>query len=242
MRFVLAGFLVLAALVMVFHVERLAPVPGAVARWTWRVCHRVLPFQARAAYAAECIAKAEKERDALRHDVSRTAVELDDVTTHLRDTRKAAEEALCRIQEISAGSDQEDRDRLASELAGFRRIEARLEELRRRQTQLADALAQMEDAEDALDTRISQLTHRLRAVEVENRRHGALELAMAREPGQTGCLRTATDTINRLEFDERVREDLHQRYGEAAVPPTVQRPDPSAQAEFLLDRYGAWLQ
>ena len=248
MRYVLAAGLVVAALIMVFHVERIIPVPGAVARWSWTVCRRVLPFQAKAAYAAECIGRAEKERNALRRDISQTAVQLDDVTSRIEETEEDARNRLRRVREALHSDGDDGRGLLSAEVAAFRRAEAHLAHLKKQDAHLSRALKDMEAAEGKLNGEIAELTCRLRATEVENRRHDALELAMAAHPEGSGLgqggnpVRHAAETVGRLEFDERVREDLHQRYGQATDPCPARSADPSAEAEALMDQYGSWLQ
>lgn len=245
MKYVFATALVIAALVMVFHADKIIPIPGAVYHWTIENGGRYLPFSTKVAYATACLDESRQARNDLRYKVSETAVRTADIE---KESRNLDGERRARLQKIRFLSEHPDRttpEDMERHVKAFRRANDQYVRLSNLQTQHVAAVRALAHAEEAASDKINELDDRLKLVQVEHLRHDALDMASADPDGQckTGPgipVRHGSKVITKLEFDERVREDLYNRFGTGASPDCQPESelDPFVNAQAVLTQYG----
>ena len=241
MKYVFASVLVIAALVIVFHADKVIPIPRAAYHWAMESGGKMLPFSAKAAYASSCLDESRQARNEVRYKISETAVRTEDLRKEagrLDQERRARLVKLRHLTEHPAGVSQEDLDR---QVRAFRRANDQFARVSNLQTQHVSAVKSLMCAETKATDKIDEMDDRLKLVHVEHLRHDALDLASA-DPdgcgsrGPAAAIRQGNQVVTRLEFDERVREDLNHRFPSAAEDDmqSYRDTDPAIEAQVLL--------
>ena len=241
MKYVFAAVLVIAALVMVFHADKVIPIPRTAYHWAMESGGKMLPFSAKVAYASACLDESCQARSDVRYKISETAVRTEDLkkeAVHLDQERRARLARLRHLTEHPDGVSQEELDR---QVRAFRRANDQFARVSNLQTQHVSAVKSLMCAEAKATDRIDEMDDRLKLVQVEHLRHDALDLASA-DPdgygsrGPAAAIRQGNKVVTRLEFDERVREDLNHRFPSAAEDDrqNYRDTDPMTEAQLLL--------
>ncbi len=241
MKYVFASVLVIAALVMVFHADKVIPIPRAAYHWAVENGGKVLPFSAKMAYASSCLDESRQARNDVRYKIAETAVRTEDLRKEedrLDQERRSRLFKLRHLTEHPGGVSQEELDR---HVRAFRRANDQYARVSNLKTQHVSAVKSLMFAETKATDKIDEMDDRLKLVQVEHLRHDALDLASA-DPdgygsrGPAAAIRQGSQVITRLEFDERVREDLNHRFPSAAEDDSLiyRDIDPARQAQILL--------
>jgi hypothetical protein len=248
MKYVFASVLVIAALVMVFHADKVIPIPRAAYHWAVENGGRVLPFSAKAAYASSCLEESRQARNDVRYKVSEVAVRTEDLkkeAVRLDQERRVRLLKLRHLTEQPGGASQEEMDR---QVRAFRRANDQFVRVCNLQTQHVSAVKSLMCAEAKATDRINEMDDRLKLVQVEHLRHDAMDMASA-DPdgyasrGPAAAIRQGNKVITKLEFDERVREDLTHRFPSAMEEEcqNMREADPALQAQAILAEHAALL-
>ena len=241
MKYVFAAVLVIAALVMVFHAEKFIPIPRAAYDWAVEHGGRMLPFSAKVAYASSCVEESRQARNDVRYQVAEVAVRTEDLkkeALRLDQERRVRLLRLRQLMEHPGEASQEDLDR---QVRAFRRADDQFARVSNLQTQHVLAVKALMCAEAKATDRINEMDDRLKLVQVDHLRHDALDMASA-DPdsysarGPAATIRQGNKVIAKLEFDERVREDLGHRFPSATEEDCQNRQDtdPALQAQAIL--------
>lgn len=241
MKYLLAGLLVVAALVLVFHADRIIPIPDALGAWAIDHGGRHLPFSIKLAYASACLDRAVAERDNLRLRLSEAAVRTEDLYRDMARLDAARRQHVAAVQFLSTQDCPQQQADLVLQTAAFRSVQDRFAATGTLHTQHVAAVAALVQAEALVNRRIAQLEDRLRLIDLDHARHDALDLASGLASAGCGSparpVEHAERTVTRLEFDERVREDLLARFGPITSDPWLAT-DPAEDAACILRDYG----
>ena len=217
MKYLFASGLVISALITVFGIHRFIPIPRAVAGWVMDAGGELIPFSAKTAYVDANLEKSKEKRNEVRYKVSGTAVRLDGLSQEIQRLEEARSELLHEIDRmVDAGISDADPG-LQIRLRSFKQINTRLDRLSTVYTRNASALEALEDAEGQPSDTINDLRERLEMVKLDHLRIDALEMTGSGEggydpSGPATYIRQSDEIISDLEFDERVRADLYNRY------------------------------
>lgn len=241
MKYVFASLLVIAALVMVFHADKIIPVPRAVYHWTMDAGGKVLPFSAKVAYASSCLDEARQARNDLRYKISETAVRTDDLKKEAARLDLERRAQLAKLRQLSEHPEGVTRDDLDRQVRAFHRADNQFARVCSLQTQHVAAVTTLMSAEAKTTDKLAEMQDRLKVVQVEHLRHDALDMASA-DPdgyaprGPAATMRQGSKVLTGLEFDERVREDVGHRFPSAADDDVQSYPDsdPATEAQVLL--------
>jgi phage shock protein A len=219
MKYVFASVLVLLALVLVFHPETAISVPRTVARVITGSVAKHMPFSVKTEYVASCMDGLRDERDAVRYQVSDTAVNIREVEKRIADLEAQRAKSLARIQRLVAMGDAVPKEQLAREVTRFDQIQAKLTHGRSLHNQMAGTLKSLARAEGDVSDKVGQMADRLEMVKLDHTHNNARELAAKlTDPEYHGYKSVGThcaEVIGKMEHEERVREDMYQRYGPA---------------------------
>jgi hypothetical protein len=240
-KYVFASVLVIVALVMVFHADKIIPIPRTAYHWAMENGGRMLPFSAKVAYASACMDESLQARNEVRYKISETAVRTEDLrkeSARLDQERRVRLAKLRQLTEHPEGVSQEDLDR---QVRAFRRAQDQFARVSNLQTQHVTAVKSLMCAEAKTTDKINEMDDRLKLVQIEHLRHDALDMASA-DPdgygsrGPAAAIRQGNSVVTRLEFDERVREDLNHRFPSAAEDDmqSYRDTDPAIEAQVLL--------
>ena len=222
MKYVFASVLVLLALVLVFHPEKAISVPRTVARVITASMAKHMPFSVKSEYAASCMEGLAEERDQVRYQVSDTAVNTRELEQRIADLQVQRGKALGRLQRLVAMGDAAPKEQLAREVTRFDQIEAKLVHSRNLHDQMVGTLKSLAHAESEVTDKVGQMADRLEMVKLDNAHNNARDLAAKlTDPNYPGYRSVGThcaEVIGRMEHDERVRDDIYQRYGPGSDP------------------------
>lgn len=245
MKYLFASGLVFAALVMVFHVERVIPIPRTACLWAMGRVRHWLPFEAKTAYAESCLAQSRQEQFRVRYAISDAAVRLAALDAGLASVQ---DERLARLQRIDylVQNGMTNSPELSVQVQAFQHARLRYDRLAEQRASLSASMQALESAESKADANINQLSHRLVLVKNEHQRHNALAMA---SDGSSGYgiqgpavyVRQGESAVSAMEFDERVRDDYYLRYEVQPDADSSRLPIP-AQAQAILADNSDWLR
>lgn len=217
MKYVFASVLVLLALVMVFHPEKAISVPRTVARVITASMAKHMPFSVKSEYAASCLDGLREDRDGVRYQVSDTAVNIRELEQRIADLHVQRGKALGRLQRLVAMGNAAPKEQLAREVTRFDQIEAKLVHSQNLHDQMAGTLKSLAHAESQVTDKVGQMADRLEMVKLDHTHNNARDLAAKlTDPNYPGYRSVGThcaEIVGKMEHDERVREDIYQRYG-----------------------------
>ncbi len=241
MKYVFASALVIAALVLVFHADKVIPIPRAAYHWAVEQGDRMLPFSAKVAYASSCLDESRQARNEVRYKISETAVRTEDLRKEADRLDQERRARLFKLRYLTEHPDRVSQEELDRQVRAFRRVNDQFARVSNLKTQHVSAVRSMMCAEVKATDRLDEMNDRLKLVQVEHLRHDALDLASA-DPdgygsrGPAAAIRQGNQVVTRLEFDERVREDLNHRFPSAAEDDSLsyRDTDPALEAQTLL--------
>lgn len=220
MKYVFASVLVLLALLIVFHPEKAISVPRTVARVVTASMAKHMPFSVKSEYAASCLDGLAEERDQVRYHVSDTAVNTRELEQRIADLQIQRGKSLGRLQRLVAMGDAAPKEQLAREATRFDQIEAKLIHSQNLHDQMIGTLKSLAHAESEVTDKVGQMADRLEMVKLDNAHNNARDLAAKlTDPDYPGYRSVGThcaEVIGTMEHNERVREDMYQRYGPAS--------------------------
>ena len=241
MRYVFATVLVLAALVMVFHPEKIIPIPKAAYDWAVENGGKLMPFSSKLAYASSCVDESRQARNDLRFKISETAVRTEDIkkeSVRLDQERRAR---LLKLRYLTEHPDGVSQDELDRQVRAFRRADDQFARVCALRTQHVAAVHSLMSAEAKTTDKINEMNDRLKLVQVDHLRHDALDMASADPDGNSSrgpaaVIRQGNKVLTALEFDERVREDLGHRFPSATEDDiqSIRDTTPAQEAQVLL--------
>jgi hypothetical protein len=217
MKYVFAAALVIAALVMVFHADKVIPIPRTIYHWAVETGGRYLPFSAKVAYATACLDESREARNQVRYSISETAVRTEDLRKEAVRLDQERRACLAKLRYLTEHPERVSEDDLSRQVRAFRRANDQFTRVCCLQTQHVAAVTSLMHAEAETTDKLNEMEDRLKLVQVDHLRHDALDMASA-DPdgyctrGPAATIRHGSKVLTRLEFDERVREDLGHRF------------------------------
>lgn len=237
MKHLIATILVIVALVTVFDVHKLIPVPRAVGSIVSGSLSKHLPFGAKAAYVESCMADLNSERDQVRYAVSDASVRLHNLDSRIEALNQQQTEYRAAIRDLIDMGEGADSVALARAVARHDHVQAEINRFNELRSRLADTASSLELAETRVSSGIREFDDRLKTVTLDHEHNNARELASqladASYPGRFSQTRQCDELLDSLEHSERVREDMHTRYGYESSDP-LQHPDPTERAREIL--------
>ena len=248
MKYVFASVLVIAALVVVFHAEKVIPVPRAVYHWAVENGGRLLPFSAKVAYASSCLDEARQARNEVRYKISETAVRTEDLGKDADRLDRERRARLATLRQLTERPNAIGTEELDRHVKAFQRSDERYANVCNLQTQHLAAVKSLMFAEAKTTDTIDEMDDRLKLVQIERLRHDALDMASF-DPngyparGPAAAIRQGNKVLSYMEFDERVREDLGYRFPFAAEDDSQcdRDTDPLVEARMLLAEHSGLL-
>jgi hypothetical protein len=225
---------------MVFNVEKIIPVPKAVGNWVMDAGNQFMPFSAKTAYAAACISESRQEHQKVRLAVSETAVRMEDMRRQMTDLDAKRRARLREIARLSAAGCTNNNPALEVHMRAFNQSNDRFRQMSDLHARHGSALVALDSAEKKVADGIIDMEGRLELVKIEHTRHNALDMVTT-DPNGLGAagpasrLKMGNRVVSKLEFDERVREDMNQRYfadQTLGMPP--EETNTLAKAQMLL--------
>jgi len=235
MKYAFATILVILALVCVFHPESAKAMPRAVSGLLTRVFTEYMPFGAKAEYAEACVEQLRESRSKIRHEVCRTAVGIRELDSDIATLHHRRVATLQRIQALMNAPDKATDVNLARVVSLYDRLDELLAQKQQLRARVATTLASLEGAESEVGVKVDSMADRLELVKLDHAHNNARELAADLTdpdyPGRSSTGAHCAEVIEHLERDERVREDMHDRYG---PEPDALLVDPRSRAEAIL--------
>lgn len=242
MKYVLAFTLTMAALVMVFGIQKLIPVPSAFGRLVSSGIGENMPFGVQTAYAKSCIAELESDHGHVQFAVADAAVKLDELDAQIQSLKLERDHSTARIRTLLAQKHGEASEaQLERELSRHDRLEWKIAKAEEARAPLQDTLALLEGAESDISKEVWMINDRLTMLEMDHAFNDARELASDLQgdsstrtnSGASHC----NDVLKKLETRERIREELQERFGadanELGIEPKV---DPWTRAREIVRR------
>ncbi|VGO13692.1 hypothetical protein PDESU_02249 [Pontiella desulfatans] len=238
MKYIIATALVVLALVTVFDAHKLIPIPRAVGSIVNGSLSKHLPFGAKVAYAESCMADLNRERDQVRYAVSDASVRLRILDGRIETLKRRQSECRTAIRDLVDMGESTAPDSLARTVERYDHLLAEIDRLHHLRNRLADTASSLELAETQVSADLRELDNRLKIVAIDHEHNDARELASqlagtSSYPDQFNRARQCADLLDTLEHRERIREDLHSRYGYESID-LMQRPNPAERAREIL--------
>lgn len=238
MKYLLATALVVVALVTVFDAHKLIPIPRAVGSFVSGSLSKHLPFGAKVAYAESCMEDLNRERDEVRYAASDASVRLRVLDSRIEVLKRQQSKCRSTIRDLVDMEDDVAPDSLSRAVERHDHLLAEINRLCELRNRLADTASSLELAESQVSGDIRELDDRLKMVAIDHENNDARELASqlagtSSYPDQFSQARQCADLLEKLEHQERVREDLHSRYGYESID-QMQLPNPAERAQEIL--------
>ena len=224
MKYVFASILVLLALVVVFNVEKVIPIPRAIGSVMNSAAAKRMPFGIQVAYAESCVSGLEGEQDRVRYAVSDATVRLNELDHRVVSLREARDQSVTRLEFMLDSQGGVSEKAVAKEVTRHDNLQWRITNAQGTRDQLGTTLESLEAAEGSVSLKLTQLNDRLDIVQLDhennNARELAAELADSTYPGRRSQASHGAKVIEHMEHKERVREETHRRYGPTSADST----------------------
>jgi len=241
MKYVFASILVLLALVAVFNVEKVIPIPRAIGSVMNSAVAKHMPFGIQVAYAESCVSGLEGEQDRVRYAVSDTTVRLNECDRRVVSLREARDRSVTRLKAMVDSQGSVSQEALGKEVARHDELQWKLTHTKETRDRFGTTLESLESAEGDVSQKLTQFNDRLEIVlldhEHNNARELAAELADSAYPGKRNQASHGAKVIEHMERKERIREELHRRY--APIDEISELPaDPIERAREIVNASG----
>ena len=241
MKYVFASILVLVALVSVFHVEKVIPIPRAIGGVMNATVAKRMPFGIQAAYAESCVSGLEERQDRIRYSVSDATVRLRSLDRRITGLRQARDQSVTRLKAMVESQGDVSEEAVGMQVTRHDNLQWQLTHAQEMRDRLGTTLESLELAEGDVSQNLTELNDRLGVVQLDhennNARELAAELADSAYPGKRSRASHGAKVIEHMEHKERVREEIHHRYG--PTPGDDSRapvPDPWGRAREITDK------
>ena len=216
MKYVFAAALVLVALVSVFHVEKVIPIPRAIGGVMNATIAKRMPFGIQTAYAESCISGLESDQDRVRYAVADATVRLGEFDRRIANLQAARDQSVTRIKDMVDRREEVSQDVVGKELTRHDELQWKLTQTMETRERLSATVDSLESAEGNVSERVTELTDRLDIVQLDhehnNARTLAAELTDSAYPGRRSQASHGAKVIEHMEHKERVREEVYRRY------------------------------
>lgn len=237
MKCLFAAALVVIALVAVFDVHKLVPIPRAMGSVVGGSLSKHLPFGLQRAYMESCMANMSRERDQVRYALSDTSVRLRSLDSRIEDLKRQQNVCRAMIHDLVSRGEGGDSTALSRAVKRHDHIQSEIYRTTELRNRLADTAFSLELAENRVSTGIRKLDDRLDMVALDHERNNARELdsqlADVSYPGRFSRARQCAELLDKLEHRERIREDMLDRYGPESLN-SLQTPNPAERAREIL--------
>ena len=217
MKYVFASILVLVALVTVFHVEKVIPIPRAIGGVMNSTIAKRMPFGIQAAYAESCVSGLEGQQDRTRYAVSDATVRLRSLDRRIIGLCEARDQSVTRLKAMVTRQGDVSEEAVGKEVTRHDDLQWKLTHAQETRNRLGTTLESLESAEGDVSQNLTELNDRLDIVQLDhehnNARELAAELAESTYPGKRSRASHGAKVIEHMEHKERVREEIHHRYG-----------------------------
>ena len=241
MKYVFASILVLVALVTVFHVEKVIPIPRAIGGVMNSTIAKCMPFGIQAAYAESCVSGLEGQQDRTRYAVSDATVKLRELDRRIAGLREARDQSVTRLKAMVKNQGAGSEEAVGMEVARHDDLQWKLTHAQETRNRIGSTLESLESAEGRMSQNLTELNDRLDIVQLDHEHNNARELAAElvdssylgkRSRGTHGA-----KVIEHMEHKERVREEIHHRYGPTPGDDSqIQASDPWERAKEIADK------
>ena len=239
MKYVFATLLVILALILVFHLERIVPMPRALGTVMSSTLGPHIPFAFKAAYADSCVAGIEAKQGRVQYAVSESAVRIRELDKQIESWRHQLDRSVARLRVLVNQSAELAADAIGREVQRHDDLQWKITQAQALRKRLEDTVKSLEQAEGKTSQKVVELRSRLEMVKLDHERNNAQDLAIEAHNDALAGRRTWTslgaETIQALEHQERTREEWQRRYGaESMVAPDLSKADPLARANEIL--------
>lgn len=216
MKYLFATILVVVALVTVFNLEAVIPMPRALGALMNTTVAKHMPFKVKEEYARSCVAGLESEQDRVRYAVSDVSVRIATLNSQIAQLDTAVSSSANSIGEMVKKPDEISQEAVAREVARHEDLQWKLTHAMELRDRLAATLSSLETAEHQTARGLQHLTRRLDVVRLDHECNDARALASefvdSTYPGRNGGASHCDKVLDHMEHTERVREELHRRY------------------------------
>lgn len=238
MKYAFAALLVILALVLVFHFERILPVPRALGAVMSSSLGPHIPFGVKAAYAESCISGIQEKQQRVQYAVSESAVRVRELDRQIESWRRQLGSSVARLRFLVNQRPEASPDIIGREVQRHDDLQWKVTQAETLRKRLEDTVKSLEEAEGKASQKVVQLRSRLEMVTWDHERNNAQDLAIELHNDSISARRTWTslgaETIQALEHHERTREEWQRRYGTESLSDGFERPDPIARAYEIL--------
>lgn len=216
MKYLFAAILVVTALVTVFNLEAVIPIPRALGSLMNTAVAKHMPFEVQEAYARSCVAGLESDQDRVRYAVSDTSVRVAALDSQIAELQTVVSGSADRIGEMVAEPNDVSQDAVAREVSRHDNLQWKLTHTKALRDRVAETLDSLESAEHQTSQGLEHMTRRLDVVRLDHECNDALSLAAefahSSYPGRRIPASHCNKVLDHMEHSERVREELHRRY------------------------------
>ena len=239
MKYVFATFLVVLALILVFHIEKIVPMPRALGTIMTSTLGPRIPFAVKAAYAESCIAGIEAKQERVQYAVSGSAVRIQEFDRQIESWSRQLHRSVARLRVLVNQSSEVTSDTIGREVQRHDDLEWKITQAQALRKRLEDTIKSLEEAEGKASHKVVDLRGRLEMVKLDHERNNAQDLAIEAHNDSLSGRRTWTalgsETIQALEHQERTCEEWQRRYGaESMADPDFSKADPLVRANEIL--------
>ena len=241
MKYVFASILVLVALVTVFHVEKVIPIPRAIGGVMNATIAKRMPFGIQTAYAESCVSGLEDRQDRIRYAVSDATVRLRDLDRRIAGLQGARDQSVTQLKAMVESQGEVSEKSVGMQVARHDDLQWKLTHAQEMRAQLGTTLESLESAEGNVGQNLTELNDRLEIVQLDYENNNARELAAALAdsayPGKRSRASHGAKVIEHMEHRERVREEIHRRYGPTpGAGSQAPTPNPWERAREITDK------
>lgn len=241
MKYVFASILVLVALVTVFNVEMVIPVPRVIGGVMTSTVAKRMPFGIQTAYAESCISSLEGDQDRVRYAVSDATVRLGELDRRIAGLKDARDRSVSRLESMVHRRGDTSEEAVAKEVTRHDDLQWKLAQAQETRDRLGATLESLESTEGNVSQSLTALTDRLAIVQLDHQHNDAQKLAAElveySYPGKRSQASHGVKVIEHMEHKERVREEIHHRYGPTPVDDAqIDLPDPWERAREITNK------
>ena len=200
-----------------------------------------MPFGIQTAYAESCISSLEGDQDRVRYAVSDATVRLGELDRRIAGLKDARDRSVSRLESMVHRRGDTSEEAVAKEVTRHDDLQWKLTHAQEMRAQLGTTLESLESAEGNVGQNLTELNDRLEIVQLDYENNNARELAAALAdsayPGKRSRASHGAKVIEHMEHRERVREEIHRRYGPTpGAGSQAPTPNPWERAREITDK------
>jgi chromosome segregation ATPase len=173
MKYVFAALLVVLALIFVFHIERIVPMPRALGTIMSSTLGPHIPFGVKAAYAESCIAGIEAKQERVQYAVSESAVRIQELDRQIESWSRQLHSSVARLRVLVNQSAEIASETIGREVQRHDDLQWKIAQAQALRKRLEDTVKSLEQAEGKASQKVVELRGRLEMVKLDHERNNA---------------------------------------------------------------------